>query len=299
MKIFEYFLNPQIKEDTILKSFFWEPKNIYEKKLGSLYLVFELKNALPKDIGFLTQIGKIFQKNFYRKFSESQKKAFKDSLKEVNEFLNETLKKNEVNWLGNLSAFALNFKDGNLNFSKLGKIKIFLKRGKKIIDVEKKAKICDVETLIFKGFGNIISGNLIEGDLLFVLSEKIVEGIFEENLMDKLKQIIIFEEKKIEEIFKEKKEKFQNKKGFLIAFVLAKEQKKEIIIPDFKEEFSLSKFLTSLFRPLLEKEKEKEEFSFKKIFFPYKRKLVSFLSDKRVLLILFFLLVLLLGYILF
>ncbi|GAI13815.1 unnamed protein product, partial [marine sediment metagenome] len=46
MQVFELHFNPKLKEDQIFDSFVYEPENIYEKNLGSLYVIGELRNAL-------------------------------------------------------------------------------------------------------------------------------------------------------------------------------------------------------------------------------------------------------------
>ena len=64
MKIFELYFNPKTKEDKIFESFCFNPENIYEKKLGNLYMVGELSNALPQNINFLNNIASVIKKEY-------------------------------------------------------------------------------------------------------------------------------------------------------------------------------------------------------------------------------------------
>jgi len=56
MQIFELHFNPKLKEEQVFDSFVYEPENIYEKKLGSLYMVGELHNTLPPNLKFLNNL---------------------------------------------------------------------------------------------------------------------------------------------------------------------------------------------------------------------------------------------------
>ena len=49
MQIFELHFNPKLNKDQLLDSFVYEPQNIYEKRLGSLYIVGKLQNTFSKN----------------------------------------------------------------------------------------------------------------------------------------------------------------------------------------------------------------------------------------------------------
>ncbi len=93
MQIFELHFNPKLQEDHFFDSFIYEPENIYEKKLGSLYAVGELKNALPHNSGLLDTLAKNIKKNYYSLTPKTTEKSISESLKKANEFLGEEVKK--------------------------------------------------------------------------------------------------------------------------------------------------------------------------------------------------------------
>ena len=62
MQIFELHFNPKLKEEQIFDSFVYEPENVYEKRLGSIYMVAELQNALPQNLKFLDELAKVIKK---------------------------------------------------------------------------------------------------------------------------------------------------------------------------------------------------------------------------------------------
>ncbi|KPJ71313.1 hypothetical protein AMJ50_02340, partial [Parcubacteria bacterium DG_74_3] len=58
MQVFELYFNAGLQSDLIFESFCYEPENIYERRVGSLFMVGALKNALPKNHYFLNKLSK-------------------------------------------------------------------------------------------------------------------------------------------------------------------------------------------------------------------------------------------------
>jgi hypothetical protein len=297
MRIFQFYFNPRAREDLIFDSFCFEPENIYEKRLGSLYMVGVLKNALPKNYNFLEKISKFIKERFYKKTLSKPERALRETLKETNEFLGKIAKEGDVSWLGNLSFAILNLKNFELNFTKVGEIKFYLIRGKKVIDIDKRLKLQDIEPYPLKIFGNVVTGKLIENDLVLVLTKEVFDFFQNENLIQSIKGLDYFTEKDFKKILDEKKETLSQVKGIAFFISLSKEiskEKKEIIAPKALKEFSLRE----IFSPFL-KTKKLKPFSFSEIFSPLKEKIFALLKNPKFLLILTFILVLLIGYLLF
>ncbi len=250
MQVFEFHFNPKLKPDLIFDSFCYEPENIYEKRVGNLYLVGLLRNALPQNIHFLDKLAKVIQKEYYRSIVRKTGKALKEGLKEANEFLEEIAKKGDVSWLGNLSFAALSFtpqqKFGGreLNFTKVGNLKIFLLRGGKIIDIDQKLKFEEITPWPLRIFGNIVSGKVTEGDVLLVSSKEVTEFFEKENLLPEIGEIPNQSfEKGLKEIFDKRKEEVLKISGVCLIIVLTNEVlggKKEVITPKtYPKEFNL------------------------------------------------------------
>jgi hypothetical protein len=299
MRVFQFYFNPGAREDLIFDSFCFEPENIYEKRLGSLYMVGVLKNALPKNYNFLEKIARFIKENFYKKTLSKPEKALKETLKETNEFLGKIAKEGDVSWLGNLSFAILNLKNFELNFTKVGEIKFYLIRGKKVIDIDKRLRLQDIEPYPLKIFGNVVTGKLIENDLVLVLTREVFDFFQNENLIQKIRELDYFSEKDFKKILDEKKEALSQVKGIAFLISLSKEiskQKKEIIAPKTLREFSLKE----IFSPFLKTETKKlKPFSFSEIFSPFKEKISAIFKNPKFLLILTFILVLFMGYLLF
>ncbi|PJA83821.1 MAG: hypothetical protein CO146_00505, partial [Candidatus Nealsonbacteria bacterium CG_4_9_14_3_um_filter_37_29] len=125
MQVFEFHFNPKLKPDLIFDSFCYEPENIYERRVGSLYMAGVLKNVLPQNLRFLDNLAKVVKERYYTPTLHSPEKSLKESLQRTNDFLERIAKSGNVNWLGNLSFAILSLRNFELNFAKVGDFKIF------------------------------------------------------------------------------------------------------------------------------------------------------------------------------
>ncbi len=264
MKVFELHFNPppqskrgtgqaKAKEDLIFDSFCYEPENIYEKRLGSLFVVGELKNTLPQNLKFLHNVANFIKKQYFSSpVRFSPETALKESLKKANEFLEGIAKRGDVSWLGNLSLAVFNLtqrqkpgQTAELNFTKVGAMKILLLRTGQIIDIGKNLEFSEIEPYPLKIFGNIVSGKLAEGDILLLLTQDLF-SVFSEgqvlskkksrkskkdkskpfqsfSLIEKIALISPFDEKKLKNVLKTEEEKLERACGTCLLCVVTKE----------------------------------------------------------------------------
>ncbi len=250
MQIFEFRFNPKEKPDLVFDSFCFEPKNVYEKRLGSLFLVAELKNALPLNYSLLEDLAQFLRKNFYSSpIRFSPETALKENLKKINGFLEDLIKEGNTSWLGNLGVAVLLLKKFELHFTKVGNIKIVLIRGGQAIDIDQKLKFQEIEPYPLKVFGNIVFTKLLNDDLLLILTEE-VWGVFEKlDLLEELTKIERFDQRSLKEIFERKKEEFLEISGLCLLISLVKKEtpKRSLYFKkDLKKQFSFKRFLKSL-----------------------------------------------------
>ncbi len=269
MQVFEFHFNPRLRSTfapatadkqgfggqaklpgLIFDSFCYEPENIYEKRVGSLYIIASLKNALPQNIHFLDRLSKVIKERYYRLASAAPEKSLKESLKEANEFLENIAKKGDVSWLGNLSFTTISLKNYELNFTKVGDLKIFLLRQGQIIDIDQKLKFEDIAPWPLKIFGNIVTGKLAENDVILVLTKEVLENFQSQNWLDKIAKILPFNEKGLKEIFDAKNEALANLSGICFLIFLGREAltaKKETISPRLQlKKFSIVSGMLSI-----------------------------------------------------
>ena len=247
MRVFEFHFNPNLKEDLIFDTFCYEPTNIYERKLGSLYLAGELKNVLPQNLKFLDNLAETIKKEYYSQFRQTPEGALKESLKKANEHLEQIAKKGDVSWLGNLSlsilGISLQKNFWALNFTKTGNTKIFLLRGDKITDISKNLEIQDLEPYPLKIFINIVSGKLSPLDKILVFSNQVYEFFAARDLMKEIIKAAPLDEKKLKEILKFGEKETSEISGICLLCDLSlpkveEKEKKPIIFKKPAEKFS-------------------------------------------------------------
>jgi len=258
MQIFEFHFNPKNKEDAIFDSFCYEPDNVYEKRMGSLYMLGMLKNVLPQNVRFLDKLAKHIKEKYYKTVSITSEKSLKDTLKKSNEYLENIAKSGDVSWLGNLSFSVITIKNFELNFTKTGDLKIYLIRKGQVMDTDQKLNLEDFEPYPLKIFGNIVSGKLAENDIILVLTKSVSDIFFQEKFLSDIARVSLSENlkeetKKIKEIFNAKKEKLTKATGAALLVVLSKEEmpkERETLAP----KRSLKVFsIKEAFAPILKK----------------------------------------------
>ena len=297
MKVFEFHFNPKLKPDLIFDSFCFEPENIYERRVGGLYLIGLLKNTLPKKKNLLENLVQIIKREYYRPKALSPERALKETLKQVNDFLEDLAKRGDVSWLGNLSFLAMGLKNFKWNFSKVGEIKIFLIRGKKLVDVEKRARLSEIEPYPLRVFGSLVSGKMAEGDAILILTKEVFDFFEKEKLFQEIEKIGFVNKKILKEIFEKRKEEVLKIFGICLLLLFTKE-----ILPKKREMFlkkvsPMELKFKEIFSPILNfyKRFKPPKLKPKKIEFP-KFKLPAIKFSKKIVLILVWILILFLGY---
>jgi len=248
MQVFEFHFNPKRKEDLVFDSFCYEPENIYERRVGSLYMVGNLKNVLPKNNRFLDNLSSVIKEKYYSPKLHLPENSLKESLRTANDHLERIAKSSDVSWLGNLSFAVLSLRNFELNFTKVGDLKILLLRGRGIIDIDEKLKLEEIDPYPLKIFGNIAFGKLAENDLILVLTKEVFDYCQSKNLLDKIAEIVPFDGEKLRGIFNHGKEDLLNISGVCLVIALTKEtliKKRESILPQQKR-FSLKEAFTPI-----------------------------------------------------
>ncbi|MCX6764330.1 MAG: hypothetical protein NTU58_01340 [Candidatus Nealsonbacteria bacterium] len=216
MQIFEFHFNPKKKEGLVFDSFVYEPENIYEQKLGNLYMVGELTNALPQNYQFLSNLALTIKNSFYHISAKSAaESSLRNSLKEANKFLENQEKNGNVDWLGNLNFAQISLKDFNLNFTKVGDIKVILCRERKIMDIGKELERSFSESYPLKIFSKIISGKLAQQDKIIILTKEAYELFSKEDFFSEI--ILVFEKNLPQKAIEEEIKKVLNKKRGLLS----------------------------------------------------------------------------------
>jgi len=249
MQVFEIHFNPKNKEDRIIDSFSCQPTNIYEKRLGNLYMAGELKQAMPQNARFLNNLAAVIQKEYYSAgLKKSCQQGLLDSLKKANEFLDAEVQRGNVSWLGNLNFSILSFNDFLLNFTKIGDMKILLIRNSELSDISQNLESQEAETHSLKIFGNIVTGKLAKNDKVIVLNKDIFSALTQEKgFLNQFTQIS--DEKGIKEILKRKKQNLAELSGICLFLIVTDESTSKQTLT-FQQDMPKFSFRQTFIKPL-------------------------------------------------
>ena len=164
-----------------------------------------------------------------------------------------------------------------MNFTKVGDIKVLVMRGRKVIDIDEKVRLQEIEPYPLKVFSNTVSGKLSENDMVLVLTEDIFNFFKNQNLLEEIAKLEPFTEKGLKEILSGKEELLGNNSGVLLTIIVTKEiqaGKKETISPKVLKEFSLKE----VFSPILGFFKKEKTLPSKKV-----RKKVPVSGEKKII----------------
>ncbi len=237
MQVFELHFNPRAKKETFFETFYWEPENFYENRLGSLFSAGELKNTLSANERFLNNLARVLKTEFYNSKINKPEKALKKSLKEANEFLETIIKNGEVSWLSNLNFAILTItpyppspdlqereKKYKLNFTKIGDIEIVLIRAEQILNLGKKLELEEIEPYPLKVFSKIVAGKLKQNDKILILSQGVFKSFRHQNFIEKIAQLGSITEKALSAALKDIGKTVS---GVCLLIDLAEQEKKE------------------------------------------------------------------------
>lgn len=254
-EVFELHFKQKAEEDLSLDSFCYEPENIYEKRLGGLYIIGELKNTLPQNEKLINKIVQVIRTKFYSFPINSFEKSFEESLKSANDFLTEEVKSDNTSWLGNLNLAVISVKNFEINFTKVGNVKIFLVRKGQITDIGERLKFQDIEPYPLKIFSNVATGKMAEDDQLIILTEEAFQAFsIESQLLNEIAKIPVEDKlygKNLRKALKQKEKILSEISGICLLITLKQEllPKKSFIFKKEVPEFSFGK----IFRPFVDK----------------------------------------------
>ena len=158
----EVSLNP--KDNSICESFVYEPAELPDKKLGSLYLLGHIEKRPGEDIGYiLNLISSLMKREYYGDPNATPKVTFERGLKKLNEVLKDFFRDKEIN----LDLGVLAISGNSMLISKLGKFKVLLSRNGEFVDIFNNVGLFSREKVQEEEFSNVVSGKLTGSDSIF------------------------------------------------------------------------------------------------------------------------------------
>lgn len=209
MRVFELHFNIASKKNIIFDSFYYEPETAYEKRLGSLFMVGELRKTVSRDSRLLNNLARVIKTKFYGHKIYSTEKSLRETLKQANEFLQELIKQGDTSWLSNLNFAVLTLtpitprsedkkqelKGFKINLTKTGDIEILLLTQDQVLNLAQGIEPKQKEVYPVKTFFNIVSGRATKNDRILILSQNLYREFLKRKTFNQLGQLPFLDQK--------------------------------------------------------------------------------------------------------
>lgn len=147
-------------KNTICDIFLYEPGNIEEASLGSLYMVAEL--TTNKDsLHLISLLSTLIKREYYSLPHRGPIESLEAGLKKANQTLSEIANQGNLNWLGKIHFIcaAIN-KEKDLFLTQTGAAQVWLCREGQLVNITKKLVLPTAKPHPAKTFQSIISGTI-------------------------------------------------------------------------------------------------------------------------------------------
>ncbi len=163
--------------DYVCDLFVYEPRNVEEAQLGSLFMLGKIEN-IPKnkyrniDL-LLNLLISVIKREFYSNRKRSTLETLEASLHKANLYLADFSEKGNGEWIGNLHFICGAFSKNTLHLSRVGDAVIKLFRGTTVSNIENRFPV-QKKSQPLKTFNNIASGTIMDGDKIILATKEIL-----------------------------------------------------------------------------------------------------------------------------
>src|SRR3990170_3106879 len=222
MQIFELHFGKKNKNEVIFDAFCYVPEHFHEKRLGSLFVVSELKNPLPQTSKLTDRIFQAIKTRFYTLSVNSSSSALAEGLKKANEYLTEEVRKENVAWLGNLSLAVVSINNFEINFTKFGALKIILARDGQVTEISQSLELEEFDPYPLKVFGKTLNGRLNPEDKIIIFNHEVFDFFSAQGLLKEISDHADFSEKALKEILQSHSQELALISGICLLISLSK-----------------------------------------------------------------------------
>lgn len=257
MQIFEFQFNPRIKTKKV-ENLFQE----FESSERNLYIIGEQKRIVPGNEKFLTNIIRMIKDEYALNEPENHEKALQECLIKINEYFKIEIARNNTGWIGNLNLVIVSQDQGEIHLAKIGKSKIYLLKYENHSELNNK----DKKTSSF--FGSIISGKMVYGDRLCIVSEELQKIVEKKKILEKISKTLFLDQKTIDEIIDPIKKDLEKSSGtFFLLDNKNVPKKKSALLEEIEVDFSIKELYYNIKR-IANKKTLKIDSDFKNILKP-------------------------------
>lgn len=185
------------KDKARCETFFYQPENIEEMKLGSLFIVAKIESS-SEATHIINLLPSLIKREYYLNRRRKPLASFEASLKKANSALTELTKKGNLEWLNKIDLLCASINKNQLLFTSIGQTKAFLLRDNHLTDISKKLVPAQEKINPRKPFQSVASGKLFANDKIILttadifkyIPQKGLKQILESGQIDQLKTII-------------------------------------------------------------------------------------------------------------
>jgi len=161
--------------------FVYQPENIEEIKLGSLFFVGKI-DSNPEATHIINLLTSIIKREYYFNRRRKALASLEASLKKANAAILELTKKETLKWVNKINFICVALIKNQLHFTALGQTKALLLRGGRLTDLTKKLVPAQEKINPKKPFQSIASGKVLNNDKIILTTSDIFQYIPQKGL---------------------------------------------------------------------------------------------------------------------
>lgn len=163
------------------ENFVFQPENIEEIKLGSLFFVGKIDNA-PEATHIINLLTSLIKREYYSNRRRKALASLEASLKKANAAISELTKKENLKWVNKINFICVTIIKNQLHFTALGQTKILLLRAGRLTDLTKKLVPAQEKINPRKPFQSIASGKVFNSDKIILTTSDLFQYIPQKGL---------------------------------------------------------------------------------------------------------------------
>lgn len=168
-KLQEIILPGSGEMDSYCETFVYEPSNIDEENLGSLYLVGQFDAQMQQSSSLLNLLASVIKREFYLNPKRKPIDAFEAALKKANATLADFIENEQIDWMGKIHLVCAVIQKQFLHLTQIGQATACLFRAGELVSVSQNLASLQKNPYPLKAFSSLVSGRITVNDR-FVLA---------------------------------------------------------------------------------------------------------------------------------
>lgn len=163
-KLQEIILPGSKDQENYCETFIYEPANIDEDNLGTLYLVGQFDTSIQQSCSLLNLLASVIKREFYLNPKRKTVDAFEAALKKANSTLADFITNDQINWPGKIHLVCAVIRKETLHLTQIGQPIAWLLRHNELVNITQNLSSLQKRPYPLKAFGGLVSGSLMAND---------------------------------------------------------------------------------------------------------------------------------------